>query len=203
VTSNSTLELNTVDPAILGNMTLYNANLDVTGSAPSMSFADLRGNGRLTSPAEVILRETLAPGLSIGTLVINGNLTINDGVVYDWEMFSAAPGEYDQVIVNGNLTLGDWVLRLMEADYFAEALPDDKFYLFTDYVNDDALGLWSIDDSLIAGNSLWDTSGAFIAEDDLGIYLSGLFKAAPEPDSIALALLGLLGLGWCAWRKRR
>jgi hypothetical protein len=193
----------------LGNVHVASGATLLNTGTSELEIQQLSGSGTVNS--DVLIGSLLSPGNSIGTLDIDGNLTMDVGTVYDWEMDSAILGDYDSVEVAGTLEFeGDWLLKLLDDGINEEIFASDKFYLFTglDFTGGD-LGTWSIDGSLVGSG--WDYSGAMIGGDANGVYLTGLIVAAtaedgpsavPEPSTYALAILGLLSLGFFVLRKK-
>ncbi len=138
----------------------------------------------------------LSPGTSPGTLTILGDLVLEDGATYLWEL---GPGAYDSVALTGTLTLGNWILRIM--DDGGTARESDKFYLFTGVTVDDVIGSitptidWSLA-PLWAQNT--DPADIVFDIDDIGLYMTGL-ASTPEPATLTLLALGGLAL----LRRRR
>lgn len=75
----------------------------VIGEGGFLSGVGTVGNG-LGSVLKVAEGGTLAPGNSIGTLTVNGNLVIDQGAVYEVEV-NPEGTESDRVIVKGNATI--------------------------------------------------------------------------------------------------
>jgi len=205
VTADSTLDPVSSGQASFGTLTMEdNSILALSGTAPSIDFGGVTGEGTIAGDFSV--RDTLAPGDEIGALAVDGSLTLNSGVIYEWELLRATSS--DTVSVSGDLTLDDWTLQLAGAAPGAFARPTDKFYLFTGY--DQLLGSWTpsgipgdyIDTSLVDGDSYWFTENVVIDVDGGGVYLTGL-TYVPEPSTLAIWTLGLLGLAFCARRRRK
>lgn len=99
-----------------------NANL-TAGSLTIGSSAVLGGSGQINAPVTTF--GDFAPGNSVGTLTINGDVTVNGGN-YELEV---DPSGNDLLIVNGNMTInnGDTVNVVIEEGYFAGYQPDLKF----------------------------------------------------------------------------
>jgi autotransporter-associated beta strand protein len=89
--------------------------LIVTGSIATNSAVTVENSAILSGTGSVgstVLNAgaTIAPGLSPGTLTINGDLTWNGGANYDWEIFNLAAGPgsgWDLLLVSGELLLAD------------------------------------------------------------------------------------------------
>ncbi len=65
----------------------------------------IAGIGQITAPL-LINNSVIAPGLSPGTLAVNGTLTQGPGGVLDFELAGAAAGQYDTLAGTGTLNLG-------------------------------------------------------------------------------------------------
>ena len=74
-----------------------------------MSLASITGDGSAVG-ADLLVREVAAPGASVGTLFIDGDLSLGDGAVYEWDYDSTGK---DLIDITGNLKgLGDWTLKI-------------------------------------------------------------------------------------------
>jgi hypothetical protein len=174
--------------------------LTLSGAPGGFSFNSLAGDGAING--SLAARSGLAPGDSVGTLDVTGDLTLGNGAVYQWE---SGPGGNDVVNVSGTLTLGDWTVALI--DQGGEARVGDPLALFTGFSS----VVW--DPSRVSFDlSAAPAWGEFTNPASLqvvhlfdgplgeGLYLTGL-QTAPEPSTIVLTALGLLGLGLL--RRRR
>lgn len=199
--ADATLDLATAAPAVLGDLTLANnANLNITGGAPSVSFAGLSGEGTVAGP-EVILREALAPGASVGTLTVDTDLTLLDGVTYSWELDNTGN---DLTNVTGDLALGDWTLEILDAGLMRTITPSEELVLFNYGTLSAGVGSWSIVDATGLGYR-FSTAGAQIIDDAANsrVILTGILAVVPEPSTLLVwSLLAALGIG-CGWRRRR
>jgi hypothetical protein len=201
VTASTTLNANTPSSATFGDLQVEDGVvLTLSGAPDGFSFSSLAGNGQIDG--SLTARSSIAPGDSVGTLSVNGDLTLEDGAVYQWEM--DADGN-DVVNVTETLTLGDWTLSLV--DQGGQARAGDVLALFTGF-----------------SDVVWDPSGVsfdlsaaptwgvftdpaslqvvhlFDGPEGEGLYLTGL-QTAPEPSALVLAALGLLAMGFL--RRRR
>ena len=75
--------------------------------------AGLGGHGRIVGDVSLASGAALSPGNSIGTLTVDGDLSMADGSVYDAEV--GASGAGDKVVVTGALSLGDVALNVTDA----------------------------------------------------------------------------------------
>jgi uncharacterized protein with beta-barrel porin domain len=87
----------------IGDAANTGAVLTVTGAAPVDVYGTLAGHGTLVGNVMVESGGTLAPGGSIGTLTINGNLTFSAGSFYTVGISSP---QSSKTQVNGTATLG-------------------------------------------------------------------------------------------------
>jgi hypothetical protein len=199
VPADSTLNAISDGDAAFGTLTLSNdATLSLTGTATEFSFAGLSGDG--TVGPDVTVRDGLSPGGSIGTLAVGRNLTVEDGVVYSWELNLTN----DLVNVTGDLALGAWTLEILDAGLMRTILPTEEFVLFNYGTLSGGLGSPTILDATGLGYR-FSTAGAQIVDDadDNQVILTGILAVVPEPTTIAVwSLLAALGIG-CGWYRRR
>jgi fibronectin-binding autotransporter adhesin len=161
----------------------------------NLNAGELRGTGTIES--SVIAgagANTIAPGLSPGTLTINGSLTLSGTSLLAMEIGGLSLGTlYDHLDVNGVLTLAG-LLDLDFIDTFENSVSGaDIFYLAT--ADSDILGSFSnvASGSRLGTNSIhsfevWYGTGSPYGANNLVI------TSAPEPSRALLLLLGLLGL---------
>ena len=172
-------------------------NNNLSGATTTVSSgATLKGSGTL-GPVTVNSGGILAPGNSPGTMTVS-DLTLVDGANYNWEFTS--PTDYDQVNVTGDITLGDVTLNLLpfQNKHVEET---DTFTLFTyntSGTNNIDVTNWTV--TYGAPSSWWTAQNASIVDDGNGlITLSGI-AIIPEPSTIILGALGLMGV---TFRRRR
>ncbi|MBB2895287.1 autotransporter domain-containing protein [Pseudomonas sp. AS2.8] len=79
------------------------------------SGATLGGNGSLGS-LRVAQGGVLAPGNSVGQLNVNGNVTLDQGSVYQVE--TDATGRADRLVANGSITVNGATLALVSSPYW-------------------------------------------------------------------------------------
>ncbi|WP_298021993.1 hypothetical protein, partial [uncultured Parasphingopyxis sp.] len=97
------------------------------------NFARLGGTGTVGNLT--LNTGTLAPGASIGTLTVNGDLVLDAASTFEVEVDDMGNG--DLAIVNGSVTLGGATLNVLETGDFAG---DDPFnYLIIDNDGSDAV----------------------------------------------------------------
>ena len=83
-------------------------NGTATGSTITIASAGTLGGSGTTG--DIINNGTLAPGNSIGTLNVTGDVTMNSGSVLEIEV--TGDGSSDKIIVSGTVT-ADGVLKLV------------------------------------------------------------------------------------------
>ncbi len=99
-----------------GDTTITGGILRVDGSIASSdltvtSGATLRGIGTV---GNTLLAGVLSPGNSVGTLTVQGNLTLQDGATYLYEIDAQQNG--DLVIVSGTTTIADGAIFELSAE---------------------------------------------------------------------------------------
>ncbi len=92
----------------------------VAGSLNVATGATLGGHGSIGGDVSIASGATLAPGNSIGTLTVNGDLTLAKGSLLDFEFGApgssfGVPGVGDSVVVGGNLSLNGSTLNVTDA----------------------------------------------------------------------------------------
>ncbi|MGR8919878.1 MAG: beta strand repeat-containing protein, partial [Gammaproteobacteria bacterium] len=86
----------------------------------------LGGTGTIDANSATLVNQgTIAPGYSVGTLTVLGNLTLDAAGVVDIELGGTAADAYDRLEVTGNASLGG-TLRVREVGGF-ETAPGDSF----------------------------------------------------------------------------
>jgi fibronectin-binding autotransporter adhesin len=100
---------------IVGSDTAH-ASAVLQGDAQVDSGATIGGHGELSGSLNVLGGAHLAPGNSIGTLTVGGDLTLAQGSQLDFEFgapgANASQGASDSVAVHGNLSLNGTVLNI-------------------------------------------------------------------------------------------
>ncbi|MDZ7619304.1 MAG: PEP-CTERM sorting domain-containing protein [Patescibacteria group bacterium] len=202
VTASTTLDANTPASATFGDLNVRGGTvLTLSGAPGGFSFGSLAGGGAIDG--SLAARSGIAPGDSVGTLAVNGHLTLENGTIYQWDL---GPDGNDVVNVTGTLTLGDWTLAPIDLGTEVEVEAEDVLALFTgfsDIVWDPSRVSFDLD-----AVSAWleFTNPARLRVVHLldgpmgeGLYLTGLANV-PEPSTIVLGALGLLAL---TLRRRR
>lgn len=185
-------------------------------------FSLLGGHGG-TVNANVINRGTIGPGNSPGVIIINGALDTAGGVIVLDVQGDAATGfTVDKLVLTDSSTF-QFAGSTVTFNFIGNTPPDqfaasggldlDNFIQVQDAQGQrsglsDKLGQsGSSWEQAFAGSNFTATSSAYAVSLQLKPDTSGTFgvsvSAVPEPQTWALWLLGLAGLGWRGLRQRR
>ncbi len=89
------------------------SNAVLAGDVSVANGAILGGHGRIDGDVTMNTGSVLSPGNSIGTLTVDGDLTMAQGTRMDVELGAAGNG--DKVVVNGDLALNGVALDVADA----------------------------------------------------------------------------------------
>jgi len=146
--------------------------------------ATLLGTGTVDGDVVVDPGGFVAPGLSIGTLDVSGDLML-DGTL-EIEVGGPSLGQSDLVRILGAATLGSGEILLSFVDDYVPSEGDSFSFL-------EAASLLGFDSAALRFSGL-PSGYAFSLEID-GSSLLATTTAVPEPSVATLVALGLLGLG--------
>jgi fibronectin-binding autotransporter adhesin len=159
----------------------------ITSNTDVNSGGTLGGSGTITGNVVVDSNGRLAPGSSIGTLTVAGDVSLSNGALFTFEL--ASPGASDQVNMNtGELTLDNQEF----ADF--TFLTGGGFGVGT-YVLFDADSVTGTLGASVSGLLSGFNSTLAVVDDDLVLTVTSV----PEPTSSMILLGSMLGL----WRLRR
>lgn len=82
------------------------------GAVNVLAGACLCGSGRIAGSVKVAARGTMAPGASVGTLTVQGNLELEPEAVCAFDLAGPGGQSHDQLRVTGDLSLNNNVISL-------------------------------------------------------------------------------------------
>ena len=176
-----------------GVTTISQGNLTVNGSLVSPvtvnSGGILSGTGRLTSMT-VTTGGSLSPGNPLGSMQMSGTLSLLPGAVMDYELDApATSGEIS--MVSGQLILS------------GQQFSDFNFTWTSNF----APGAYPlIEFGSLGGTGLGTISSGIIDGYPANLAISGnelVLNVVPEPSTLLLLGIGVIGLLACTWRPRR
>jgi T5SS/PEP-CTERM-associated repeat protein/autotransporter-associated beta strand protein len=180
----------------------------------------LAGNGTFGTAVNVGPSMIISPGNSPGNLTFSNGLAFSNGGEYDWQLqsvagapLSGAGTNWDLITVSAgtldmsSLGAGGFTLKVISLNPSGNAGNVSDFNPASNYT-------WTIATAptitgFNAGKFVVDTSGfsnSFAGSFSLSVSGSSLnlnFTAVPEPSTYALMLLGLGGMAWPLYRRRR
>ncbi|MCE5328383.1 MAG: PEP-CTERM sorting domain-containing protein [Planctomycetaceae bacterium] len=167
--------------------------------------AGLEGNWDITTSnlVQIAGNAYVAPGNSIGTITVDGNLQMDNNSTYNWELGN---GVADLIVINdGRLTLQNGWKLVLDGYGFDNARLVDKLYLFqytgtTDWTQTQFYApIWSLGTTT---DERWHTESLAFVQDATGIYITGL-KVDPIPEPATMALLAVGAVLMVIRRRRR
>jgi hypothetical protein len=185
-TFNQTAGMTTVDTA------LSQQRVDISGGV-------LQGAG-IVNAVVTLDGGTIAPGHSLGTLTINGDLTVTSGRL-SFEIAGIDVGEYDVLAISGQGSFLSGLLAFSFTDDFRPQFGDSWTFLTA------AGGLNGLEN--VSSSFSFDRPG-FGSQFRFAVALNGDSTALtlsvapiPEPETYAMLLAGLALLGFATRRKNR
>jgi len=192
VTGTSTNPASTVGTFNLNGGTLTVGSITEGGGTANFNFT----GGRLTvDNFGFDLTQgggVLAPGTSPGTTNVSGDYLQNAGSVeFELQGTAVAGTNYDLLDVTGAATFNDTIDVNLIGGF--TPLKGDTFDI-VDAATIAGTPTFNFADAGLSGGLIWDTSSFLV---------DGTIRVIPEPSTLTLAALGLLGLLACCWRRRR
>lgn len=161
--------------------------------------------GIINADVEAFDGGTIAPGSSPGTLIINGNLIIDTGVL----QLETENGVADELIVNGIVQIGENAIIELFFDVLSDVVLEDFFDIndpndpnavveFLPGFDFDNIAVFTSDAGAVGGSVNVSFGGQNL---DLTAVF-GVSNAVPEPGTLALFGIGLVGLGYMRRRRK-
>jgi autotransporter-associated beta strand protein len=204
--SNSYLGNTTVNA---GTLNVANASGSATGTGTVIvnSGATLTGSGTISGQTTINSGGILAPGNGLGILMINNQMTLQPGAMFNAEVNGLTAGsEYDQLIASGPVSLAGSLN--ISFGTFAPTGNDVLFLISNNgtsattgtfqYADDVKIGSFRGLDWYITYDANNAASPSLNGGNDVALYS----VAVPEPTALALLATGLLCLSTIPWRNR-
>lgn len=199
-----------------GATTVNGGELVVNGSLAATSFnvnapGTVSGNGSITT-ADLNVNGKISPGSSIGSMAVNGNLNLNAGSTFEYELqTNGLNGDLIHVAGNLNITNGA-LLTVSDLAVNVPVLFGSKLTMIS-YTGSWNGGLLTFGSTQLANNDIFtvsgqewriryndSTGGANFAGNQAGANGFMTLTAVPEPSAL-LFVASALGIGFV--RRRR
>jgi len=172
---------------------LAGASLDVTAAGLTLGVQELKGSGTVLGNVTAGSGSQITPGNSVGALTITGNLTLQSGVLLNFEL--GPTNASDRVIVNNALNFSG-----METNWFVlttvSGFGAGEYTLF-----DAAAGTMSLGSGINFTNIGGSGLDGYLWLDDVNKDVK--LTVVPEPSAGTLVGVGLLALlALRRWRQR-
>jgi hypothetical protein len=159
----------------------------------------IRGKGRIETPMQVE-GGIVAPGLSPGALIIDGDWTMDANSVLELEIFGTESEQFDRLVVAGSTTLGGTLSVLLGTDLAIGT----TLLMIENTSSSPLLGGFGSQSMAVFGQSLYtfDLDYSAGTGNDLALTVVDI-SPVPEPSTYAMALAGLACGGYLVRRRRR
>lgn len=177
------------------------STFDLTAKSGALSLANLLGTGTIQAGANLVTVDTaLTPGSSPGTLSLTGDLDVLSSALLTWELDAAdqsVGGANDLLAVTGNLTLGGTLDVNAIGSFTGVTSGTWTIATYSGTLVDNGLTLGSL--PALDANYQWSLNTGSGTNDAVTLSIA----AIPEPSTLVLGGLALLGFAGAGLRRRR
>lgn len=210
------LDLTNAANTYAGETIVHSGTLNVNGTLQSLpapshgqvsvyANATLGGTGTINRPVTIELGGTLAPGVGVGTLTINGVTSLQSGSNFAVELNGTSFGsQYDQLVIgpSGSISLSNTVLT---GSVGFAPLATDMFFIIDNQSSNAVVGTFSGGSTVVLGGYVFNVSylgdfGTTSLEGGNDVVLYGA-APVPEPHHIFLLAATFLGIVYCVRRR--
>jgi len=159
----------------------------------------IRGQGRIETTMQVE-GGIVAPGLSPGALIIDGDWTMDADSVLELEIFGTESEQFDRLVVAGSTTLGGTLSVLLETDLALGT----TLLMIENTGSSPLLGGFGSQSMAVFGQSIYTFDLDYSAGNgnDLALTVVNI-SPVPEPSTYVMALAGLACGGYHVNRRRK
>jgi fibronectin-binding autotransporter adhesin len=192
-----------------GRLVIDGDNSTATGAVSVAAGATLSGSGTVGGLVTLDSGAKVAPGNSPGNQTFAGGLNLSAGGIYQWELGALSTSnpavDFDTITVTGgSLTLGGTSSLLIDTTALVGTGPNSgNGFWTTPHTWTIATSASIVDNFGSITGGPW-TSGTFdTSVSGNNLLLNFTPTAIPEPSTLVLGALGLLGFGGWSLRRRR